>query len=593
MTYNAREELVSERLSFPGWRCVERETEYFDDGKARREVITVRDAADLELERLELERVMDEWGRLGALKLGGADLFRWFMTPKGSSSERTFLTASRSSSVTTHSRGERAGTSAPTASTGRPEWTGSSTAGVSSGKKLSPLVRNGLERTYEYDERGFLDSAADELSTSAYTYSAAGIPDWISDSSGERKLERRGNELEAGGVTYAFDELGRVTSRGGLELFYGPTGQLEAAEQGTARWEFVYDEAGNRLVKLALGRPVVAYPFGGYLDEKGFALPIEIGGRVVGLVRGGELELLETDLRGTLLGESGEPNVPTPYGVRADIRSSRPSWTTWTRATTRTWARYGWGCGTTTPISASSGRRTRSSSNRRPNASRARSSATSTATRGTTPSGMLTPRARGSNWLGIIFHWIRHRVSHWPCHQGRLERGQNRRHRARRRCGVPLDSCGDRGRGGGARRPFWCGTGSGREGYHVYVRRLSPSDPGSNQKAEQIQAAREVNGNSRLSTRAQHGYEIVDTTIGEVVKTGVSGGRRTAGGGSARANSQANRWNREAGQPGRYEPRVVQNVPAGPGARQRILEWEAENAARLREAGQLSTEPSM
>ena len=50
-------------------------------------------------------------------------------------------------------------------------------------------------------------------------------------------------------------------------------------------------------------------------------------------------------------------------------------------------------------------------------------------------------------------------------------------------------------------------------------------------KAEQIQAAREVNGNSRLSTRAQHGYEIVDTTIGEVVKTGVSGGRRTAGGG--------------------------------------------------------------
>jgi hypothetical protein len=101
-------------------------------------------------------------------------------------------------------------------------------------------------------------------------------------------------------------------------------------------------------------------------------------------------------------------------------------------------------------------------------------------------------------------------------------------------------------------------------------------------------AARGVHGNSRRSTRAQHGYEIVDTTTGEVVKTGVSGGRRTANGGSARANSQANRWNRASGQPGRYQPRVVQEVPAGPGARQQILDWEVENATRLREAGQLN-----
>ena len=103
-------------------------------------------------------------------------------------------------------------------------------------------------------------------------------------------------------------------------------------------------------------------------------------------------------------------------------------------------------------------------------------------------------------------------------------------------------------------------------------------------------AARGVHGNSRRSTRAQHGYEIVDTTTGEVVKTGVSGGRRTANGGSARANSQANRWNRASGQPGRYEPRVVQEVPAGPGARQQILDWEVENATRLRESGHLSNE---
>jgi hypothetical protein len=79
----------------------------------------------------------------------------------------------------------------------------------------------------------------------------------------------------------------------------------------------------------------------------------------------------------------------------------------------------------------------------------------------------------------------------------------------------------------------------------------------------------------------------VDTTTGEVVKTGVSGGKRTKKGGSYRANSQVNRWNREAGQPGRYEANVVKEVPAGPGARQKILDWERQNAARLREAGHL------
>jgi hypothetical protein len=97
-----------------------------------------------------------------------------------------------------------------------------------------------------------------------------------------------------------------------------------------------------------------------------------------------------------------------------------------------------------------------------------------------------------------------------------------------------------------------------------------------------------AHGNSRLSAKAQHGYEIVDTTTGEVVKTGVSGGARTASGGSVRASRQASAWNREAGQPGRYEPRVVKEVPEGAGARQKILDWEAENAVRLREAGQLN-----
>ncbi|NJL56721.1 hypothetical protein HC928_17360 [bacterium] len=55
----------------------------------------------------------------------------------------------------------------------------------------------------------------------------------------------------------------------------------------------------------------------------------------------------------------------------------------------------------------------------------------------------------------------------------------------------------------------------------------------------------------------------MDTITGKVVKTGVSSGKRTATGGSYRANSQVNRWNREVGQPGRYQAEVVQEVPGG------------------------------
>jgi len=102
-------------------------------------------------------------------------------------------------------------------------------------------------------------------------------------------------------------------------------------------------------------------------------------------------------------------------------------------------------------------------------------------------------------------------------------------------------------------------------------------------------------GNSAASQNAQHGYDIVDTTTGKVAKTGVSGQPLNQNGTSARANNQANRWNREPGNatagPGgtpKYVTNpITQQVPAGPGARQNILAWEQNNAATLRANGQL------
>ncbi|MCC7509156.1 MAG: hypothetical protein IT464_07250 [Planctomycetes bacterium] len=101
------------------------------------------------------------------------------------------------------------------------------------------------------------------------------------------------------------------------------------------------------------------------------------------------------------------------------------------------------------------------------------------------------------------------------------------------------------------------------------------------------------NGNSVRSGKAQHGYEILDTKTGEIVKTGISGGKRTApaaGGtyrGSTRANKQAAQWSREAGEPDRYVANVVHEIPAGPWARLKMKKWEEANALRLRDIGQL------
>ncbi len=97
-----------------------------------------------------------------------------------------------------------------------------------------------------------------------------------------------------------------------------------------------------------------------------------------------------------------------------------------------------------------------------------------------------------------------------------------------------------------------------------------------------------THGNSADSPKAQIGYEITDTKNGEIVKTGVSGGARTADGGSVRANGQANQWNCQAGEPGRYRADVVKEVPTGPGARREALKWEEANAKRLKAEGQLT-----
>ncbi|RCX00993.1 RHS repeat-associated protein [Schleiferia thermophila] len=96
-----------------------------------------------------------------------------------------------------------------------------------------------------------------------------------------------------------------------------------------------------------------------------------------------------------------------------------------------------------------------------------------------------------------------------------------------------------------------------------------------------IDGAKAVNGNSKASTKAQHVYEIFETGTGNVVKTGISGGKVSQADKSYRATSQVNQMNKASGS-GTFDSRIVEKIPSWPGARQQALDAEKANAAKNR-----------
>ncbi|MBQ5446699.1 MAG: hypothetical protein IIT48_08555, partial [Lachnospiraceae bacterium] len=93
--------------------------------------------------------------------------------------------------------------------------------------------------------------------------------------------------------------------------------------------------------------------------------------------------------------------------------------------------------------------------------------------------------------------------------------------------------------------------------------------------------SKSVHGNSKTSTKPQHGYEIYNKKTGDVVKTGISGQTLNKNGTSPRANTQVNKLNKLAGED-IYDARIViEDMPD----RVSALEWEKENALKLWEEG--------
>jgi hypothetical protein len=82
-----------------------------------------------------------------------------------------------------------------------------------------------------------------------------------------------------------------------------------------------------------------------------------------------------------------------------------------------------------------------------------------------------------------------------------------------------------------------------------------------------------VNGNSKLSTNAQHIYGLVEKESGNIEKVGVSGGKVSEAGKSYRATSQVNKLNKAAKYQ-KYDSKILKTVEGGAGARGEALEAE-------------------
>ena len=101
-----------------------------------------------------------------------------------------------------------------------------------------------------------------------------------------------------------------------------------------------------------------------------------------------------------------------------------------------------------------------------------------------------------------------------------------------------------------------------------------------------VKIVKNVHGNSKLSTKAQHAYDIIDKRTDKVVKTGISGGKIRNDGKSYRAEQQVRKWNKEEG--GYiYESEITHQEPAGAGARDKILKYEKDRANTLYNKGEL------
>lgn len=307
------------------WREVERNFTYFEGGQVATAARTVRELPGRAVvESVGKAFTYDGSGRLSTLDVNGQSLLQLDYDSRG-----------RMNVAHLPVQGNLARTFDPSTRAANGYWLSAPTMQSGAAWRLGDrglidsedVLVNGTawNKTFEYDERRFLmEASASGGLTEQWTYDRDGLMLSASDSAGARSVQlSNGLPTSFGSVNYSFDTQGRVTARNQRAFSYGAQGKISeavvpAAAGGTDIVTYLYDQAGQRVLKSRNGSPEEAYLFGGYLSATGFIEPIKVAGQLVGYIDNGVFEYTAADVRGTIVADSnGTPRAVSPYGVRA------------------------------------------------------------------------------------------------------------------------------------------------------------------------------------------------------------------------------------------------------------------------------------
>lgn len=328
--HDQKDQVRRAELVLEGFRTISEQHDYYEDGSQKALVTTVSSTEGELLQQVKQEWLHDEYGRIKAMDLGGKRLFGIEYDAEGKASLVRFTSgevlALHYDQVTRNPSGYY---------TDAGGWNASVDYELNErgliAKETMAFGDQYWERKHSYDGRGYLTSSTDEEQLSQYQYGPSGLVTEISDVQGMRAVTavnggHRGGEVIVGAgdgqKVYDFDPIGRLEKRDGVTFFYGPRGELDRAKvddgSGTlTEVSYRYDEADQRILKLRHGKPEIAYLGDAFIDHTRLVVPVKVASRLVGIIVNGEFEILATDPRGTLLGEDGLSNLPSPYGVRA------------------------------------------------------------------------------------------------------------------------------------------------------------------------------------------------------------------------------------------------------------------------------------
>ncbi|MDC0714753.1 FG-GAP-like repeat-containing protein [Stigmatella sp. ncwal1] len=315
--YRADGKLSRRVLHLNGWRTVESSWAYTDSGEPREEENRVRDVSGGLLSRSQRVMGWDTYGRMSSLRLNGQPLATLSYDGEGQLTSVSFGakgTVTFEYDALTQQR-VGVGQTTPTASTSARTrlnnrgWVGTEQFSVGSAQ---------FQRQYEYSPQGFLLGSTDAQDSYVYTFDGFGLPLSIEANGTRRDIVEQEHTLQAGQEAYQFDVLGRTIIKGGLRFTYGPNGHVATAQSSSMAWQYLYDEAGHRILKSAQGVPVAGYLAGGiYLDATGLTEPVRVGNHLIGVIQGGVFQMVATDSRGTVMAEAdGTPRLASPFGDR-------------------------------------------------------------------------------------------------------------------------------------------------------------------------------------------------------------------------------------------------------------------------------------